>query len=213
MMPPFFFPTERTFCDRSLMPRDHFRRQVFNVRASFPPPDLGIFGCLFSTHPNIHLWNHIHRSSAAAAQNVESKSHSRSSCPGVVRAEQPQRRRDKLPVSTCMRPAETENSGWVNYLARRASPCCSHRRARLQMLRHLRRAVEEPLSARPRCSSDDSAQARGVGSARGSQLSCKKVFVVKERKKHLTDIDRAGIDPLDSFLNWQKRRRSKQDHQ
>lgn len=178
----FFFPLRGHFAIV------HWCRGIFSdsrFLMSDPASPLLIWVYLdvfFNTSKHTRLWNHIHRSSAAAAQNVESKSHSQRSCPGVARAEQPQRRRDKLPVSTCMRPAETENSGKVNYLARRASPCCSHLRARFQMLRHLRRAVEEPLAARPRCSSDDSAQTHVVGSARVSQLSCKKVFVVKERK-------------------------------
>lgn len=166
----FFFSTERGHFAIVRWCRGIFSYSKFLMSDPASPLLIWVYLDVFSQHIQ------------TAAQNVASKSHSQSSCPGVARAEQPQRRRDKLPVSTCMRPAETENSGGVNYLARRASPCCSHRRARLQMLRHLRRAVEEPLAARPRCSSDDSAQTHVVGSARGSQLSCKKVFVEKERK-------------------------------
>lgn len=166
----FFFSTERTFCDRSLMPRDLFVQQVFNVRPSFPPSWSGYIWMSFLNTSKQRL--------KTSNQNLTGKAAAR------VLLEQ-SNPKDEGTNCRCRRawgPRKQGNSGGVNYLARRASPCCSLRRARLQMLRHLRRAVEEPLAARPRCSSDDSAQAHVVGSARGSQLSCKKVFVEKERK-------------------------------
>lgn len=57
-----------------------------------PPPDLGIFGCLFSTHPNSGSKRRIKISLAARV---------------LLEQSNPKDEGDKLPVSTCMRPAET----------------------------------------------------------------------------------------------------------
>lgn len=162
---------------------DDILRLSTDVAGSFPTAK---FHVLSKKSNNKYVVTN-HRLTAAAVQICRFLLH----VPGMA---EPKRRGEQIGRVTAH--AARGDGGRVCYLARGESPCCSHRRVRLQMLRHLRRAVEKPLAARPRCSFNDSRQTRRVGSAWGSRSSWKKKFSLwwsgREEKKRISLMESVG---------------------